>query len=360
MPSQYAFQPDYAVAPGATLRDVLEDRGMSQACLALRTGLAEKTVSQIVNGVAPITFETSEKLELAVGVPASFWNRRELAYREALARADENTRMKQDVKWLADIPTRALIDRGYIHRQPDKPALVRAALAFFGVSSVDAWRKLWLTPEVQFRGAKAQKNKPGHIAAWLRMGEAQASHLDCEPFVAEEFRHALLTVRNLMIARASVWRKEVPAACSAAGVAVVLTKEIPGAGVSGATHWLRKDKALIQLSLKYKTEDQFWFTFFHEAGHILLHSKKQLFIERGVRTDTGEERDANTFSQDFLIPRKTAHRLPHLKSKAQIREFASSIGVPPGVIVGRLQRDKFLPYSHCNDLKAKFEWGSDR
>jgi len=82
---KYKFEPDYTVPPGATLKEILDTKGMSQADLCLRTGLAEKTVSQIVNGVAPISYETAEKFELAIGVPSSFWNSREVAYRQAIA-----------------------------------------------------------------------------------------------------------------------------------------------------------------------------------------------------------------------------------------------------------------------------------
>lgn len=76
MPKTYPFQPDYAVPPGATLKETLEAKGLSQADLAVRSGMAEKTISQIVNGIAPISCETAEKLELVLGIPASFWNAR--------------------------------------------------------------------------------------------------------------------------------------------------------------------------------------------------------------------------------------------------------------------------------------------
>ncbi len=92
MPEKYAFKPDYVVPPGATLRETLETKGIAQSDLADRTGLTEKTISQIVNGVAPVTYETAEKLELALGIPASFWNQREMTYRAGLLRIEENKR----------------------------------------------------------------------------------------------------------------------------------------------------------------------------------------------------------------------------------------------------------------------------
>lgn len=269
--AKYIFEPDYAVPPGATLKETLESKGLSQADLSLRTGLAEKTISQIVNGIAPITYETAEKLEMAMGIPASFWNQRELRYRETLARCAEVEKLEADVKWLKVIPINDLIRRGVVENTSDKADLVRRVLRFFGVSSVASWENAYAQPVAQFRGKRVQYKHPGYVAAWLRMGEIQAA-VECAPFNAEKFRKALNEARNLIAGPLSVWKERMETSCAAAGVAVVFTKEIQGASVSGATRWLTKDKALIQLSLKYKTDDQLLFTFFHEAGHILLHN----------------------------------------------------------------------------------------
>jgi plasmid maintenance system antidote protein VapI len=360
MTKQYAFEPDYIVPPGATLKETLDARGMSQTDLALRLGLAEKTVSQIINGIAPISYDTAEKLELVTGVPASFWNQRELTYREGLAKRQAAERHEADISWLREIPVKELVSRGFLEESTEDAAMVRRALAFFGAGSVESWRNAWAAPEALYRGKLAQQKHPGFVAAWLRIGELYADGVECEPFDAREFRKALNDLRQLTVQRAKIWRQQMVELCRAAGVAVVFTKEIPRASVSGATRWLTKDKALLQLSLKYKTDDQLWFTFFHEAGHILLHGKKQVFLEFGATDKTEEEREANRFAQDMLIPPAVANRLPYLKSKAQIVQFAGEINRAPGIVVGRLQREKLLPPSHCNDLKRKLAWAETK
>src|SRR5213075_3273217 len=146
--------------------------------------------------------------------------------------------------------------------------------------------------------------------------------------------------------------------CALAGVAVVFTKEIPSAAVSGATRWLTKDKALMQLSLKFKSDDQVWFTFFHEAGHILLHGKKQQFVEFGLSAETDEEREANEFARDTLIPQSVAHRLPHLKTREQICEFARALQIAPGIVVGRLRHDELVFPGAFADLIRRLKWNS--
>ena len=356
--SKYKFDPDYVVAPGSTLKESLDTQGISQTQLAQRTGLAEKTISQIINGIAPISHDTAEKLELVTGVPARFWNRRELGYREALSRQKELASLAKDKDWLKEIPLDELVSRQFIEPTDDAGMLVHRVLRFFGVSSVSAWRDSLQRRAVQYRSNKAQAKYTGFVAAWLRMGELQAQAIDCESFNGQEFRRLLQQeVRELTTIRASGWRTRLTELCAQAGVAVVLTKEIPKASISGASRWLTKDKALIQCSLKFKTDDQLWFSVFHEAGHVLLHGKRKLYVDFGADNKNEEEREANEFARNLLIPPEyTAQLYRSRSSKSRIRQFAASIGVSPGIVVGRLQYDGFLPRSHCNNLKKKYEW----
>ena len=145
--------------------------------------------------------------------------------------------------------------------------------------------------------------------------------------------------------------------CAKSGVAVIFTPELPKTRISGATRWLNANKALIQLSLRYKTDDHLWFTFFHEAGHILLHGKKDVFIESDGDTDT-KEVEANRFAANFLIPPAEFKRISMSAniSKKAIVSFAKEIGISPGIVVGRLQHEGILKRSYRNELKKSFEW----
>jgi len=350
------FHPDYALCPGVTLKEMLDDRGMSQSELAARTELSEKTVSQISNGAAPITIETAAKLEMATGVPASFWNSRETRYRSALLLREEQSKLSELADWLQSISIRQLIDREYVDDTKDKGQLVHQVLKFFGVTSVAAWNEIWLKPQLQFRGSKAHNNYPGFVATWVRMGEISAANIECAPFDEKAFKATVQEIRALTTLPASEAIRPAVDLWARCGVALVLIREIPKASVSGVAKWLSKDKAVIMLSLKYKTDDQFWFSLFHEAAHILLHGKKQIFVDDRMNEDSPEEREANKFAREMLIPARYNHQLPRLKTKNDIRLFAESIGVSPGIVVGRLQKDEFLSRDHCNDLKTRYEW----
>lgn len=352
---RYPFEPDYAVAPGETLSETLEGLGMSQRDLALRTGMSTKTINEIVKGKAPITPDTSVLLERVTGVPSRMWNNLEANYREQLAKIADRQRLEEDLDWLKSIPTNELIKRGVVEKQPDRVSLLHAVLSFFGVASSENWHDLWMQPDASFRKSATFEAQPGAVATWLRLGELKAQAVRTAPYDKEEFKDALLEIRGLTTEDPELFEPKMKERAASAGVAVVFVPEIRKCPTSGASRWLTADKALIQLSLRHKSDDHFWFSFFHEAGHILNDAKKEVFIDDGNREEEREEK-ANRFAANFLIPPSDATQLPFLQSKAAVRRFAESIGIAPGIVVGRLQKDRVIPYSRMNDLKRRFEW----
>lgn len=354
---QNQFIPDYAVPPGDTLAETLKSLGMSQRELAERTGRPVKTINEITKGKAAITPETALQFERVLGIKAGFWNNLERNYQETLARINEQKRLKQKTDWLRKVPLNRLIKMGWIKKHENKVQQLREVLNFFGIASPEQWETRWMGTQVSYRTSKAFQNDPYAVASWLRMGELTARNINCKTYDALKFKNALSLVRALTVKPPEHFQEEIAGLCSEAGVAVAFVPEIPKIRTSGATWWINTGKAVIQLSLRYKTDDQLWFSFFHEAGHILLHGKKEVFIEDDG--DNAKEDEADKFASDFLIPAKEYERFIRLGkySKAAIKQFAGELGIAPGIVVGRLQHDGRLLHSHCNDLKKRFEWG---
>ena len=355
------YVPDVVSPPGGTLEDMLEERGMSQAELAERTGRPKKTINEILKGKAAITPETALQLELVLGAPAAFWNQRERDYRAYLARKDEDDRLCGWAKWQQCFPLRDMIKHGWLPDVSTRADKVRALLRFFEVASPEQWQEVHAARQVNFRKSQAYEADEAALSVWLARAEHLASEIPCQGFDKKGFRDALLEIRGLTNAPIRDAVSAAVSKCAAVGVAVALVPEVKGCRASGATRWLSADKALLQLSLRYKTNDHFWFTFFHEAGHILLHGKREVFLESNGHgdddlhdDDDDLERAANKFAADLLIPPKDVERLRRLAPKTShaIRAFARSIGIAPGIVVGRLQHDKLLPYTHCNNLKS--------
>ena len=360
--SQNGYHSDYVTPAGETLLETLETIGMSQTELAKRMDRPFKTINEIIRNKTAITAETAWQLEQVLGIPASFWLKREQRYREFLARLAEKQRLNNWIEWLKEIPIQLMMRRGWIPASIDKSQQVLDALKFFAVASPDAWQALWESKEVAYRKSAALKSNFGAIAAWLRQGELEAREIECAPYKTDAFRDALISVRALTVEPVENFQKELVNLCAHAGVAVVFVQELPNTGISGSTQWLTPIKALVQLSLRYKTDDQLWFTFFHEAGHILLHGKRQVFLEIDQKNREKEEDEADTFASDTLIhPTEWQQFIAQrsCRTKAGIEEFAKKVGIAPGIVVGRLQHEKLLPYHHCNDLKRRLKWTAE-
>jgi HTH-type transcriptional regulator / antitoxin HigA len=349
--NQYA--PDAVSAPGETLEEVLETRGMSQAELAERTGRPKKTINEIVRGKAAITAETALQLERVLGIPAAFWIAREQNYREALARSREMNEFSRESAWLDRIPWRVMVKLGWIAGYRDKAMQLEEVLRFFGVASPASWDGFWNASAAAFRQSQSFKIDPGATAAWLRKGEIEAASQSCHEFSTNAFKEALGRIRALTRDLPADFIRLLGDECRAAGVIVVFVPELPGTRVWGATRWISGSRAIIQLSLRYKTDDHFWFTFFHEAAHLLLHGRRDVFLEEDEKETDNREAEADAFAREWLIP-ETRYRVFRRRgsySCAAASRFAFELGIAAGIVVGRLQHDGLMERSQCNDLK---------
>jgi addiction module HigA family antidote len=344
--------------PGETLMEAIEMRGMTQTDLAARTGRTPKLINEIIKGKAPITADTALQLERVLGVSAEFWNNRERQYREALSRRDEGQQLADAVGWLRRFPLGAMSQLGWIRKRKDNVDQLRELLNYFGVASPKAWEDYWSQMQVSYRKSTAFNADLHALRAWLRKGEVEGQSLECAAYDATAFRRMLGKIRALTVEEPQVFQPRLIEWCAACGVAVAFVPELPKIRASGAMRWLTPTKALIQVNLRYKKDDHFWFTVFHEAGHMLNDSKKMLFVD--TERFEGEYEDAaNRFAAEQLVPQAalTAFAVSkrHL-SKMDIVSFARRQGVAPGIVVGQLQHRKKLQYAHCNDLKRTFVW----
>ena len=355
---RYAYEPDTVFPPGDTLAEWLDERGMTQAELAARTGLSTKHINQIVKGVAPVTPETALGLESVTRVSAHLWSSLEVSYRSHLTRCAESERLAQDAGWLDELPVAELVRRGWIEKRSSGAERVKEVCTFFGVASVAAWRSLWQQPDAAYRASKAFTKSPGAVAAWLRIGEIEGSAIECEEFSKSSLRALLPELRSLTTEPdPAVWVPAVRERCSRVGVAFVVEPEIRGTRLNGATKWLAADKALIQISTRHKRHDIAWFTLFHEIGHLLLHSKKETFINDGDEHRAGGvETEADAYAQRLLVPHEQEAALGSLHTPGDVERFAASIGIAPGIVVGRLQHMGWWKRSEGNDLRWRFDW----
>lgn len=353
------YKPDRVSPPGDSLLSILEERGITQAELARRMGRPTKTINEIVKGIAAITPDTALDLESVLGTPAEFWLNRECRYREFVARREREEAAYGDVAWVRQFPLKDLCRLGWLPPLKPSQEAVAHIFSFFGVASVEGWDRTWRMAEAQFRRSRTREGKRHAVAAWLRRGEIEAAKVQCKAFSALRFRAALDDARTLTCEAPSRFQPKLVDLCAEAGVALVFVPELPGVRVHAVTRWASSEKAIVQLSLYYKTDDHLWFSFFHEADHVLSEKRTLVFLDDGADKQSEDERHADRFASEFLIPPKAfdAFRGAGAFDKASVCTFAKTQGICPGIVVGRLQHEGLIEYrSRLNHLKTRFEW----
>ena len=300
MQNRQEFCPDWTSAPGDTIADILMERGLSKVQFAQLLGSSTEKTSDLLEGRVPITIGIARRLEHVIGGSVEFWVSRDFQYRQ-----DSSRLAQADEKWLSDLPIGDMVKFGWIHPAPRPSDEMRACLRFFGVDSVQAWRQMFvrLSEMVAFRTSASFESRPAAVAAWLRQGELTGEAIKCEPWRSGHFEKILSSVRALTREKKpEVFVPKLRELCASAGVAVVIVRAPNGCRASGATRFLSPKKALLQLSFRYLSDDHFWFTFFHEAGHLILHGDKRLFLEGAETPTTKEEEEANQFAEAILVP----------------------------------------------------------
>ncbi|MBS3938494.1 MAG: HigA family addiction module antidote protein [Peptococcaceae bacterium] len=355
------LEQDLVFPPGETLLETIEHLGMTQKELAARTGVSTKHINHLVKGKAPISPQMAISLESATGVPAGLWMNLEKTYQEYRARAQEREALREQVPSLRLFNVKEMAQYGWIAGGDDKVSVVKQVLMFLGVSHLDYWETVADTYATHYRKSEAFDCNKVSLTLWLRQGERQTAAIECKPYHADAFRNALQAVRGMTARLPDDFVHQISHLCSLAGVAVAFVPELKGSRVSGATRWLNPTKASVLLSARHRADDHLWFTFFHEAGHILLHGNREAFLDLENGGDSPTEEEANAFAADFLIPHGEYARFVkdhtlHF-STAAVQRFAKHLGIAPGIIVGRLQHDGCLPYTHLNVLKRRFRWG---
>lgn len=357
MVTDNAIHSNIAIPPGEYLEEVLSELGMLKDELARRMGRPATKLSSIFSGEKAITPNTALQLEIAVGVPAHIWIGLEAEYRLTLARQEAKLReeqQKSEIGLVAKFPYNELVKAGEIKKHTKPTDKVRALQEFFGVMSLSSIPKLERY-QPAFRIGKSTRGVrcPEAIAAWLRMGERKAQRIFCSSFSEDQLRNSLDNLRAMTAQTPDKFEEPLRNMLAECGIALVICPHFRKTKTHSATFRLGREKVVLMITIRGKWADIFWFSLFHEIGHILLHGRQVVILEDD-EIDS-RELEADKFAADTLIPPDDYERFIKQGSfySDDILEFAKDIGVDAGIIVGRLQHDGFLKQAWGNKLRSR-------
>ncbi len=358
------FKPVIAIAPGETLLEVIRSLDITQAELARRMGRPLKLINEIIKGKTSITPETAVQLEQVLGKPAAFWNNLESMYQDLKIRQEQGNKFKEMIDEAKKFPYAEMAKHDWVPEARDAVKRVECLLQFFSVTSFEN-----IIEKAALQGAYSISTKHKHsmpaIYAWLRQGVRETENISVNDFDKDKLINSLPLIKALSKSGPDIFAPELEKIFNECGIAFVVVPELTNAPIFGSTRWLAPNKALIQMSIRLKWADYFWFHLFHEIGHILFDNKKEFNVDFKENNPRKESEDrASEFAMDTLISKnhyqEIKTKVEKLKSQGssfsgEIKSFATQLNIHPGIIVGRLQHEKVLPYTF-NQLRMRLEW----
>lgn len=349
------------ILPGETLVELLEERGMTQLELAERMGRPPKTVNEIIKGKTSITPETAIQLEGVFSVPASFWMNLESNYQVTLARFNFVKRLEKEYKIAEKYPYKEMAKLGWIDSCKEIKDVVKCMLNFFGVVSLENVVEKNIFVDAQYRISSKKNYSKDAVTAWLRKGVLEAQKIQTNDFDGKKLKENVTNIKKLMFSSPNEFMPELIKMLADCGVALVILKNLKNVPINGVTRWISPEKALIQMSIRGKYADIFWFSLFHEIGHLLFHRKKGVYVDcKNENINKEQEKEANNFASEILISemeyKNFVTKFKMFKDINMLKTFAKKNGVINGIVVGRLQNDEVIGQNQLNSLRNKYEW----
>lgn len=354
------FEADWLSPPGETILGALEDQQVERAELAAALQGVVDNLDDLLAGIAPLTEDVAAVLAERIGGSATFWLARETQYRTAWTKQANQLDLEECVAWLQQLPVTEMVKRGDLRTNGDVKARTIHCLRFFGVSTIQAWEAKYapIITGASFRTSKAYRSDPSATALWLREGQLRAASMSVPEWNSAKLRERISTMRELIrVHEPTDFVRSLSALCQECGVAMVILRPPERCRASGAVMTTPRNRRLMIMSFRHKSDDHFWFTFFHEVGHLLLHIDSAAVIvdEDSETSQQKEEAEANEFAANVLVPRANRDELLSLRSNMwQVGRFARRIGVSPGIVVGQLQHLGVFRHDQLNHLKRRF------
>lgn len=348
------YQTDWPQSPGATIVSLAKSRGEILSALFEELGPEFIDVVRHRKRISP---HLASSLEERLGGSRRFWLRRDAAFQKAMAESSTET----EAEWVRGIPYADIANLGWLPKTRKFNEKLNNLYDFFGCDNLREWRNIYgqTLERVAFRTSFSFENDASATLSWLRMGDILAEKIDANEFDPDRLRSRLPELREqCRKASPNVFLPNVRQILSEVGVRFIVVRSPKGCRASGATRLCRGGQATLQMSFRYLSDDHFWFTFFHEIGHLVLHRDSEMFLEGDFVERDQAEIEANSFSAEILIPAKYRERLASIpKGKRDIMRFAFEIGVSPGILVGQMQHVGLIPHASMNFLKRRYKWG---
>ena len=336
-----------AIPPGYTIREQLECKKMSQKEFSARMDMSEKHISKLINGEVILTTDMAMRLEVVLGISASFWNNLEFIYREKLNKIELENSLDNDLKLVTKFPYNQMAKLNWVPMTNSKIEKVINLRKFFEVVKLQLLFE-GLLQNIYYRRLETNESKDYALLAWAQKAKLESRNKKISPINIKGIINSLSFYRSLTNQKPEEFCEKLEDNLASNGVSIVFLPHVGGSFLHGATFYDGK-KIVLGLTVRGKYSDIFWFSFFHEIGHIVLGHINMPY-------ELKMEEEANKFAEESLITYDSYKNFVEnneLTNKSVIM-FSNKIGIDPAIVIGRLQKDGYLKYNQMNGLKKKY------
>lgn len=353
---------DLIIHPGETIADVLEERGITQAELAAHTGVSSAYISNVISGKKDISTKFAMGLEYALGVPKSFWLNLQANYDAELLELTEEQTITEEENQAYSVLGEVisyLRKKGDIPSKQDKEGTILSLRKALKISNIANLRNL--VPEGSFRLATKTAVDPYVLGAWLRLcqnlGESNKISTSFDINKTEEL---IAEIKKIMLKAQCNLQYELTHLMAQYGIDFAVVRNFKGAPVHGYISQKKDGIFQMTLTIRGSFADIFWFSLFHEIGHIVNGdvSKGAKFIDALDHQDMAKEQAADRFASSALLDTESYSSFVDKGdfSYSAIRRYATTQNVMPYVVIGRLQKEKHIPYTWYSQYKLRYKW----
>lgn len=366
MSNMIEYKEQIAFHPGYYVKELIDDQGITQEELAKRLQTTPKTVSDLVNGRINLTDEMVLRLSIVFGTSTSLWLNLNKKFIERKLVIEEQKQLDRECELARLLDYKFWVNLGVVKKTRISAEKVKELQRYLKVSSLSVLQQRDFL--VQYRTSVSEVNDTNVINAnaWVQTAINMGSSSNTDVFSKKKLKAALPEIRSMTVQKPDDFMPRMKKLLADCGVALVILPNLKNCGINGAVKWMGKDKVLLALNDRRKFADIFWFALFHELGHVFQQRLTMLIVSDENKDELMKderlqklEEEADVFSCNALIPEKEYRLFLEQTGKKftsdAVISFAEKINILPGIVIGRLQHDRYLDQrSALNSLKRKY------
>lgn len=358
----HGLSPDLVIHPGETIYDVIVDRGLTQKELAQRAGVSEAFLSDVIHGKKDISKGLAMGLSYALDVPSSFWLNLQANYDAELLSVQEINSVSKEEKEVLPVireVTEYLSGIGAVPANDSQDEMIIDLRKFFRISNLHDLAKL--SPAGAFRISDEFPVDSYVTGAWLCICKAigEGRHLETS-FAPTRVSQLIAELKGIMMAQNVDYQRVLPEIMSGYGIDFSIVRSFRGAPVHGYISKKENETYLMVLTIVGEYADVFWFSLFHELGHILYgeFGRDGSFIDAINHQNSEIEKAVDRFAKEALLDSGsyTGFIKGGVYTLDAIKKYALSQGVPAYIVIARLQKDGVIPVNRFATYRPRFKW----